>query len=343
MRRLMLIAWAMLLKSTGGLWWAKRQLRLQGSIVVLMFHRVLRKSEREKASSLEGIVVGDDTFDQLSSYVAKNFQAVDAGTALPGIPSERLRVSYTFDDGWRDNYSNALPILQRYSIPATVFVCPGLAGENLPFWPERMVSLLRRNPARPGALQIEAAIEKWKHQPATDRDHYLQQLEEQAAGNRTMGHADQLCDWRETRELAQAGVRLGSHTQNHELLTMIPLSKVESELRQSKAAIEKAVDSCTVFAYPNGDWTAETRQLVAEAGFDRAFTTQIRAWSGGSDPLTIPRVNIYDGKLRGISGRFSSAVFEYTVFWRAWRAMSKQATNATRQAAVPAISTERAQ
>lgn len=346
MRRWMLMAWATLLKCTGALWWAKRQLRLQGSIVVLMFHRVLRKTENEQASSLEGIVVGDDTFDQLSAYVANNFQAVDAGTALPWmstspLQTQRLRVSYTFDDGWRDNHSNALPILRKYAIPATVFVCPGLVGENLPFWPERMVSLLRRNPAKPRTLEIEAAIERWKHQPEADRNQFLEQLEQQAGRAGSNENADQLCDWRETKELAQAGIRLGSHTQNHELLTMIPLVKAESELRQSKAAIEQAVGSCTVFAYPNGDWSPETRQLVAEAGFDRAFTTQIRAWTGGSDPLTIPRVNIYDGKLRGLSGKFSPALFEYTVFWRAWRAMTNQSMKTGQAAMTPGISAER--
>ena len=342
MRRLMLIAWAGLLRTTGGLWWAKRQLRAQGAIVVLMFHRVLGKAEREAASSVDGIIVGDDTFERLSAYVAEHFEAVDAGTALPGIPANRLRVSYTFDDGWRDNYTTALPIMAAYNIPATIFLCPGLEGHNLPFWPERMVSLLRRNPARPGEEEIAASIENWKHKPAAQRDEYLRKLEQEqtAAGAKANLSSDQLVNWRETAELAKAGIRLGSHTQNHELLTMIPLSKAAAELRQSKAAIEAAVGSCTVFAYPNGDWSQETRSLVADAGFDRAFSTRICAWTGGSDPLTIPRVNIYDGKLRGITGGFSPSVFEYTVFWRAWRAMNHHRIETTKPAAASAVPAE---
>lgn len=325
MKRLLLIAWATALKLSGGLWWAKRELRRRGAIVVLTFHRVLSPADQQKASSLPGILVGQKLFEDLSAYIVRCCQAVDAGSARPGEVSAKLRVAYTFDDGWRDNYTTALPILKKYSIPATVFACPGLDGVNLPFWPEKMVALLRAQPKPMSSLEIETAIERWKHRAAPERNAYIDQLKNNASVNHVDG-GDQLVNIQEAIQMAKSGIRLGSHTHHHELLTMIPASTIRTELRDSKRAIEKnwSGAECSMFAYPNGDWTLEARELVSEAGYKRAFTTEICAWTAESDLLTIPRVNIYDGKLTGLFGRFSPAVFEYTVFWRAWRGAQMQ-------------------
>ena len=70
-----------------------------------------------------------------------NYEAVDFAQAI-AASAGKLRVMFTFDDGWKDNYTNALPVMRARGIPATVFVCPGLVGRTLPFWPELVASLL---------------------------------------------------------------------------------------------------------------------------------------------------------------------------------------------------------
>ncbi len=60
-----------------------------------------------------------------------------------------MRIMFTFDDGWKDNYTNALPVIRELRIPVTVFVCPGLVGRTLPFWPELVASLACQRPRRP--------------------------------------------------------------------------------------------------------------------------------------------------------------------------------------------------
>jgi len=60
--------------------------------------------------------------------------------------------------------------------------------------------------------------------------------------------------------------------------------------------------------------------MLADAGFKLAVTTARGAWTTGCDHLAIPRSNICEDNVTGLGGRFSKAMFEYTTFWKAWRA-----------------------
>jgi hypothetical protein len=99
------------------------------------------------------------------------------------------------------------------------------------------------------------------------------------------------------------------------------MDMARQELCHSKAAIENALsESCDAFAYPNGNWSPETRELLVRVGFKLAFTTTRGAWTTDSDRLAIPRTNICEDNVVGLTRRFSVTMFEYTTFWKAWRA-----------------------
>jgi peptidoglycan/xylan/chitin deacetylase (PgdA/CDA1 family) len=324
-RRVLQWLWAGLLAWSGVLWWVKRKLRNDGAVVALTFHRVLRDAEYCRTHSLPGIVVRENTFRQLIGYIARRYQTVDLPEAEPGKRLDKLAIALTFDDGWSDNYSVAFPILDAFKLPCTIFVCPGLTGTNNSFWPERVVGLLRA--ARPaiGDPEIESIIERLKRSSTEERQQYLAEISALAPSDRpltSIPRSDGTLSWPEITEMARAGVRFGAHTHTHQILPMTPLDSVRQEVRQSKAAIEHMLqEPCDVFAYPNGDWSHETRRIVGEHGFRLAFTDKRGAWTPACDPLAIPRSNTYEGNLIGPTGRFSPAMFEYTTFWKVWIAM----------------------
>jgi peptidoglycan/xylan/chitin deacetylase (PgdA/CDA1 family) len=317
------LLWARLLQASGCLWWAKQQLQRNGSVVVLTFHRVLDDTEFEHTCSLAGIVLRRQTFLKLAEYAVRAFEAVDFVQGLEK-PADRMRVMFTFDDGWKDNYTNALPVTLAHNIPVTVFVCPGLVGRKLPFWPELVSSLLGKANPPSSAVEIESLIETLKTYTPERREKFIARLYAlHASNNSNDAHTgDETVTWDDIREMDAAGVRFGCHTQTHQILTRVSAQTARQEIRDSKRAIEGALGKvCDLFAYPNGNSSKATRRMLKEEGFTAAFTTQRGAWAGGCDRMAIPRVNVCEANVAGLTGQFSPAMFEYNLIWKAWRAM----------------------
>jgi peptidoglycan/xylan/chitin deacetylase (PgdA/CDA1 family) len=317
-------AWAGLLQISGCLWWANRQLRRQGAVMVLTFHRVLDDAEFQRTCSLPGILMRRETFARLASYVAAKYEAVDFERACAAAPGGKMRVMFTFDDGWMDNYTHALPVARAHKIPLTIFVCTGLNGRTQPFWPEQVTALLRNGTPPASIAEIESAIGLLKTCTPPQREAHVAKLRQTRPTLRNVNayNGDRTVSWDDIREMDAAGVRFGSHTHTHQILPNVPVETGRQEIRESKHALEAAIyKRCDIFAYPNGDSSPATRRILSEEGFRGAFTTEPGAWTSAADPLAIPRVNVCEAKVVGMTGRFSPTLFEYAVIWKAWRAL----------------------
>ncbi len=321
--------WVHFLRSSGALWWAKRQLRKSGAIVVLLLHRVLEEDEWRQSNSLKGIAVRRRTFEDLADYLARRCDAVRLSEAAPGKAGSRIKIAVTFDDGWHDNYTTALPIAIQKGLPAVVFICTGLPGRVTPFWPERVVAMLRI--IRPSAkeAEAEAIVQRLKsyksHNGVTLSEHLA--IFSNGRAPETIGfEGDRTMTWEEIAEMQRAGVAFGSHTHTHHILPLVDAEVAQREVRESRESFEHNLGkNCEMFAYPNGGWSMQARNIVEQEGIRLAFTAERRAWTEGCDRLLIPRANICETHLTGLFGRFSPAVFEYTTFWKVWRATWAQA------------------
>lgn len=327
-RRLLHWVRAQFLVATGAVWWAKRQLRQSRCVIVLAFHRVLDDGASHQTNSLPGIIMTRTMFESLVTHVASRYEPVDLSQARPGEPSHTLRMVFTFDDGWSDNYTHALPIARAHGIPLAVFVCPGLMGMDAPFWPEQISAGVKA--ARPAARnrEIEQLIEHFKLSTPDQRQRMIADLSRSARPPVETDRLDSTMSWAQISGMDAAGVNIGCHTQTHQILTTVPERDARLEINDAKNAIERALKKrCDLFAYPNGNHSLRTRRLLAEAGFELAFTTTCGAWTAGCDPLAIPRINLHDDKVAGPAGSFSRSMFEHAVFWKAWRAMRTRVDN----------------
>jgi peptidoglycan/xylan/chitin deacetylase (PgdA/CDA1 family) len=302
-------------------------------ICVLGFHRVVSDSEFDRSNALPGMMMKEETFVRLLEFVKSRFRVVpidDLEHAAIGP-----RCLFTFDDGWKDNYTNAFPWMRKQGIPAIIFLVTGLIGGKEGFWVERLIAAWKDRATRPQlqsalapalnppsngagiqagaspkpAVALEDLIERLKRMPSSERAQLLKSLLP-ANGHNSTG---QMMTWDDVTEMGRAGIGFGAHTVTHPLLPYEDEATADREIRDSKLALEQRLQQrVTAFAYPNGDWDASTRQLVMEAGYQWAFTTRHGWYRWDLDPYTIPRVLLHEGNVTGRDGKFSPAMFTLT-------------------------------
>ncbi|MGH9775412.1 MAG: polysaccharide deacetylase family protein [Candidatus Acidiferrales bacterium] len=335
--------------------WAKNRLSARRGVIVLTFHRVLPESEFSRVLSPEGMVVKENTFEELLRYLNRNYPAARLnGHASPFQEGKSgLQVALTFDDGWVDNVRFAAPIAQKYDISFTIFVCPGRMGASLPFWPDRMVAICEKASAegrlsevlrfvssetgkkideRPSTTSKTAAreiVECLKTLPADRRRQIVGTLLNRFIAKSQAYFEDvyslySTMTWEDAQRLSGMGINFGSHTQTHQILTRIEPSLVQAEVEQSKLAVEQHLgQECLMFAYPNGEWTPEARALLEKTGYSKAFRNDPGVWRETTDPFLIPRLNVWERSLVDPWGKFSPLAFDYAVLWECFRSRAK--------------------
>lgn len=94
--------------------------------VVLMYHRV----NNDETSS--DITVSVKNFEQQIKYLKENYKVISLDELIEKNkhPFKRDTIAITFDDGFKDNYTHAYPLLKVYNVPATIFIITSLIGKN---------------------------------------------------------------------------------------------------------------------------------------------------------------------------------------------------------------------
>ena len=315
-----------------------RRLALRNRAVVLMYHKVMPRNE-VRSGAFEGMQVDPATFERQMAYLRKHFHLLSLAdlrrhmrSRIPFPPNSCL---VTFDDGWKDNYIHAYPILKRYDVPAVVFLSVGHIGTEKRFWQERTFTALYgirevagRNPDLPdryrnlpGGIKIEEfvslperkfreevreRIRSLKKLPLSRIEPIVDELAE-CAGASSCDKGESFLSWEAVLTMSRGGIDFGSHGMRHEILTNIPPEEVRDEVRNSKAVLEgKIQKSVHAFSYPNGNHDPVVRKCVKECGYEIAFGTS-RGFAGAEDdPFTMNRVNVHDDVTREVPMFLSS-------------------------------------
>ena len=328
MKRMIKAAVATVLYRSGLLWLLLAR-RLRNRTVVLMYHRVLPEADTSASPSTPGIIVNAGTFERHMACLRRRFTVLDPEAFVETLESDAelpsRSVVVTLDDGWRDNYVHAGPILKKYEIPALIFLTSGFVETDRMFWQEGMVQALlelrqacRMDPsvadaltaasALPGlrpclvedAVLARAAIDEvvayWKARSSGDRGEFMRRIGQCFdAVEKPDRAADHFLHWREVLEMQQETVRFGSHGVNHSILTD-PETDVAQELGESKAVLEERLGRpVDMLAYPNGDYDDTVVQYARRAGYRAAFTTRRGLVNGNDDRWKLNRCNIHEG------------------------------------------------
>jgi peptidoglycan/xylan/chitin deacetylase (PgdA/CDA1 family) len=205
---------------------------------VLMYHRVLPQSEAAAAAIHPGMYVTPEAFVKQLRYLSRVYEIVSLDQYFDWLTGGRtytkIPCAITFDDGWADNYRYAYPLLQRYRIPATIFLVTNDIGKT------------------------------------------------------------EMLTWPQVREMETDGLRFGSHTVSHALLTDLTIQDTERELVQSKARLRTEVGHPSEwFCYPKGACDAVVAEAVSRH-YCAALTTKRGAIKPGDDRFQLCRIGIHN-------------------------------------------------
>ncbi|MDO8450867.1 MAG: polysaccharide deacetylase family protein [Rhodoferax sp.] len=283
---------------------------------ILIFHRVL--------SQQDPLFPGEQDvrrFNDVLSWVARWFQVMPLDEAALRLGAGTLparAAAITFDDGYADNATNALPILERHGMPATFFVATSfLDGGRM--WNDSIIESVRAfrgnrldlSDAGLGAyhldsiderrMAIEALLGQIKYLDPNERREAVACVQQSASGALP---DDLMMSSKQVLQLRQAGMQIGAHTCSHPILARLSDGDALNEIIGSKAALESLLqEPVSLFAYPNGkpgkDYLAKHALMVQQAGFKAAVSTASGVSSLGSDRFQLPRFSPWDtGRLR---------------------------------------------
>lgn len=326
----------------------------RNGLIVILYHRVIENNGIE--GSMSEMVVSPQMFDSQMKYLASHYHIININDYLSSSKALSFRffkprLLITFDDGWRDNYDNAYPVLKRYGLPALIFLTTGYIGTGKVFWPERIARVLEyilreakdnnavetaeavinkrlrefqdsddglslKSSANNPEKMIKSVIEQLKKYSEKEIELIINELEAPVYENRLNTVKERMIlNWQEVQEMGRYGISFGAHTRNHTILDQVKdINELEDELAGSKRDIEKIINNkIETLAYPNGNYSPIVISLAEKIGYKIGFTTEFGVNTKRTHKLKIKRIRIDTGSSRGENGEFSSSLFEFNI------------------------------
>ncbi len=259
-------------------------------------------------------------------YLRQNYRVISLSEAAEALRAGRELASnslvVTVDDGYHDVYEIAWPVFAAYRIPAMVYVVTGFLSGELWLWTDQVQYAFEKT--RRGEVRIELpGTETWDFRLRTGQERRAagRKLEEalKLVSNEERlralerltellevqipGEAPRGCEplrWSEIHEMARGGIEFGAHTRRHPVLSRVSSAEeLADEIAGSKRCLEEALGApVRHFCYPNGlprDISPEAVEMVRQAGYETAVTTEVGVNGPRDDLLRLRRIGVDPG------------------------------------------------
>ncbi len=262
--------------------------------VVLIYHRVAVLE-----NDTHQLAVSPKKFEEQIKYLKNRFNVISLQEMISELKNGRMQknsIVITFDDGYADNLYNAKPILEKYSIPATIFVTAGMVGSNREFWWDELDKIILSNRIK-GCRDMNKYMELHsllKNMDYEQRDQAIKTMAMESGISLKARKSHRILNHKELKELSKSSViEIGAHTMYHSVLANSILEKYEYEIKESKRVLEEILGyEIKSFSYPFGgieDVSDEAKHLVKESGFECGIANEQGIVYKTTDPFWVPR------------------------------------------------------
>ena len=313
---------------------------------IVCYHRVVEDFESSARYSIPSMLISTAMLERQIDWLAKRYTIVSLDEIGSYLESPRKfprpPAAITFDDGYSDVYYNAMPLLLRKGVPATMFAVTGLINTVWPQLFDRLYLTLsdlqlrgasvRRTVNRVSrSMSIDTKVldrlKASNDEPfrvmsallrAVPRDHVEKIV---AALENGVGYSSELLQqmrpmtWDMVSTMARRGITVESHTKSHALLTNETAETMRNELLESKHVLETRLHRpIQHFAYPDGCFNHAVVEAAAAAGYRYGYGT-CRARHKQFPLLTIPRKVLWERSCLNALGKFCAAIMNCHANW----------------------------
>ena len=263
------------------------------------------------------------SLDRTLTVLRRHYRFVSLQAAVDMLagrtPIQPYSLVITFDDGYRNNLTHALPVLRCHGVPATLFLSTGHVEHRRPFWFDRLDFAIQQAPSGDRTLVVAETPIRFsgserpslrhaynrlrttvkaspRHDAETIRElEALAQSLEDEGGRRLRDIFEQdpwsaVATWGEIQAAAGTDLELASHTVDHVRLHLVDADTIREQLTQSKRMIESRVGRpCRYLCYPNGGFDARTIAFAQDCGYEAALTNIEGSNCRGADLFTLRR------------------------------------------------------
>lgn len=315
-----------------GIWDVAHKLVPQ-RLTVLAYHRIADPILESTRSFVPNISATPAGFAEQMDFINSRYTVISVDHLLAWLRNERdlpaCPALVTFDDGYRDVYLSALPVLEERDMPFLVFIATDCINSHRPFWWDMVAFAFQNTSLTAGNLPLIGEhnwngvdsrmnlTRQWvgaaKYLARNEKEQAVAELASTLrVEDPTAAFAEMHLTWDQIKEMAQKKVTFGGHTRSHPILSRISDADAECEILESKTMLEQQLGQpVRTFAYPNGmsgDFHLNHQRILAKGGIEAAFTLSpgpSRYSEAKQSPLTIRRILV---TLRDDSARFAAKV-----------------------------------
>ncbi len=300
----------------------------RAQIKILMYHSIAPKESYYVRGI--GVTVKPTTFEEQLSYLRQHYRVIPLHQLIlelrDGCVGEKT-VVLTFDDGFRDSYEFAWPILHKYGVRATVFLNKDVIERGKILWIHRFTYLAncagmehlwklasQRWPAlagvhstRTGRFMVLMNYLVDQVLPV-DRDTFLAEaFRSFEIADPAHRGSDLYLRWDQVHEMAADGIEFGNHTRSHENLARLSEREQQCEIVTARDIIAEMLPGSMIpFAYPFGGmrhFTNLTARIVRESGHSCALLGTGRINSHDTPVYALDRIKVEEEPLSQFAAR----------------------------------------
>ncbi len=285
--------------------------------IILMYHGVTKQND--PVANYDHKHIEYERLEGHLQYLNKHYSIISVDEYIRWRKGEKRilppnSLIITFDDGYRNNYTQLFPLLNKYDIPAVIFLPTAYIGKKQIAWYDMVAYCVSRTKKKNLIIdnqifdvindkqKIEAIV-KLKRKIRTAgavRTKIIAEVVKETGVNPTFCEEEDFLflSWEQCKKIKKSKITFGSHSCTHEYMTDLSEEKLKKEMCESKKIIETELRKpCLAFAYPFGECNEKTKMALKDADYDCAVTTTFGSNTIDTDVLRLYRIvlnNLYD-------------------------------------------------